>query len=68
LVSHLTILLRASGGVFTALQTGSAVCVAIKQMNIDQQPKKELIINEILIMKDSHHKNIVNYSKFVLMI
>lgn len=35
--------------------------VAIKQMNLEQQPKKELIINEILIMKKSQNRNIVNY-------
>ncbi|KND03890.1 STE/STE20/PAKA protein kinase [Spizellomyces punctatus DAOM BR117] len=51
----------ASGGVFTAYQVGSNSAVAIKQMNLEQQPKKDLIINEILVMKDSRHKNIVNY-------
>lgn len=51
----------ASGGVFTATEVGNNRCVAIKQMNLEQQPKKELIINEILVMKDSKHKNIVNF-------
>ncbi|CAI7638214.1 unnamed protein product [Penicillium pancosmium] len=51
----------ASGGVFTAYETGTNNCVAIKQMNLDLQPKKDLIINEILVMKDSKHKNIVNF-------
>ena len=51
----------ASGGVYTAFEVGSKRCVAIKQMNLEQQPKKELIINEILVMKNSKHKNIVNF-------
>lgn len=51
----------ASGGVYTAFEVGSNKCVAIKQMNLEQQPKKDLIINEILVMKDSKHKNIVNF-------
>ncbi|KAJ5495722.1 Serine/threonine-protein kinase ste20 [Penicillium diatomitis] len=51
----------ASGGVYTAYEIGTNNCVAIKQMNLDLQPKKDLIINEILVMKDSKHKNIVNF-------
>jgi p21-activated kinase 1 len=51
----------ASGGVYTAYEKGTNGCVAIKQMNLDLQPKKDLIINEILVMKDSKHKNIVNF-------
>lgn len=51
----------ASGGVYTANENGTNRCVAIKQMNLEQQPKKDLIINEILVMKDSKHKNIVNF-------
>ena len=51
----------ASGGVYTANDLRTNQCVAIKQMNLEQQPKKDLIINEILVMKDSKHKNIVNF-------
>ncbi|CAO3662864.1 unnamed protein product [Rhizopus stolonifer] len=51
----------ASGGVYIAYTEGSDYPVAIKQMNLEQQPKKELIINEILVMKESRHKNIVNF-------
>ncbi|KAF5674548.1 ste ste20 paka kinase [Fusarium heterosporum] len=51
----------ASGGVFTGHERGTNRLVAIKQMNLEQQPKKDLIINEILVMKDSSHPNIVNF-------
>jgi p21-activated kinase 1 len=51
----------ASGGVYTAYSDQSDFPVAIKQMNLEQQPKKELIINEILVMKESKQKNIVNF-------
>ncbi|KAI9501679.1 kinase-like domain-containing protein, partial [Coemansia spiralis] len=51
----------ASGGVYTAQPVGSPNIVAIKQMNLEKQPKKDLIINEILVMRESKHKNIVNF-------
>jgi len=51
----------ASGGVFSAYELGTNKCVAIKQMNLETQPKKDLIINEIIVMKGSKHKNIVNF-------
>lgn len=51
----------ASGTVFTAQEVATGQQVAIKQMNITQQPKKELIINEIIVMRENKHPNIVNY-------
>ena len=50
----------ASGGVYTAHDKGGFP-VAIKQMNLEKQPKQDLIINEILVMRESLHPNIVNF-------
>uniref|UniRef100_A0A1I7X5W3 non-specific serine/threonine protein kinase n=1 Tax=Heterorhabditis bacteriophora TaxID=37862 RepID=A0A1I7X5W3_HETBA len=52
---------RASGSVYTAMEMSTGAEVAIKQMNLKDQPKKELIINEILVMRENKHANIVNY-------
>ncbi|KAM4699409.1 serine/threonine-protein kinase PAK 1 isoform 1-T2 [Discoglossus pictus] len=51
----------ASGTVYIAVEVATGQKVAIKQMNLQQQPKKELIINEILVMRENKNPNIVNY-------
>ena len=57
----------ASGGVYTAVDDVTKELVAIKQMELEKQPKKELIINEILVMKGSKHGNIVNFIESYLL-
>ncbi|KAK4701695.1 serine/threonine-protein kinase CLA4, partial [Phenoliferia sp. Uapishka_3] len=51
----------ASGSVYVAKVLASGAKVAIKQMDLSHQPRKELIVNEILVMKESQHPNIVNF-------
>ena len=50
-----------SGSVYTIYQVGTNLSVAIKQMDLNKQPKRDLIINEILIMHLSRYLNIANY-------
>lgn len=51
----------ASGSVYVAKINETGEKVAIKQMDLAAQPRKELIVNEILVMKESRHDNIVNF-------
>ncbi|EOQ98992.1 hypothetical protein E3P92_03032 [Wallemia ichthyophaga] len=51
----------ASGSVYVAKILDNGQKVAVKQMDLSAQPRKELIVNEILVMQESHHANIVNF-------
>jgi protein-serine/threonine kinase len=51
----------ASGSVYVANSLATNTKVAVKQMDLANQPRKELIVNEILVMKESQHPNIVNF-------
>ena len=51
----------ASGSVYEGVDKRTGTKVAIKQIDLGQQPRKELIVNEVVIMKDTKHENIVKY-------
>ncbi|KAJ8311133.1 hypothetical protein KUTeg_011319 [Tegillarca granosa] len=51
----------ASGNVCLARPKTSTDVVAIKMMDLTNQPKKELLITEIEVMKTYRHPNIVNF-------
>ncbi|KAJ2856918.1 Protein kinase [Coemansia erecta] len=57
----------ASGNVYMARSIRSGELVAIKQMDLSKQPRKELLVNEILVMKESRHANIVNFIEAFLL-
>ena len=51
---------------FTAVQLWTNLSVAIKQIDLDKQPIKELIINEILVMQALLYANIANCIESIL--
>ena len=51
----------ASGVVYSSTNKATGQPLAIKQMALASQPKKDLIVNEILVMRAHRHPNIVNY-------
>ncbi|XP_066047626.1 serine/threonine-protein kinase PAK 3-like isoform X2 [Chamaea fasciata] len=49
------------GTVYTATNTATGGVVAVKQVSLHKQSQKELIVNELLVLRDNKHPNIVNY-------
>lgn len=53
--------------VYSAVEKKSKRMVAVKKMNLRKQQRRELLFNEVCIMKDYYHENIVEmYSSFVV--
>ncbi|KAJ7620605.1 kinase-like domain-containing protein [Mycena polygramma] len=50
-----------SAVVYVAKMLATDRKVAIKEVDMAKQPRKELMVNEILVLKESHHPNIVNF-------
>lgn len=57
----------ASGVVFIALDLKTDQKVAIKTIDLKSQTSKELILNEIRVLKDFNHKNLVNFLEAYLL-
>lgn len=51
----------ASGTVFAATNRATGQLVAIKDIDMTRQTKLDLLVNEIKIMKNFEHKNLVNF-------
>ncbi|KAF4800152.1 Serine/threonine-protein kinase PAK 1 [Turdus rufiventris] len=49
------------GTVYKAMDPASGDVVALKKMPLHKRCRKELLVNEIQIMKENRHPNIVNY-------
>uniref|UniRef100_H2XVF8 non-specific serine/threonine protein kinase n=1 Tax=Ciona intestinalis TaxID=7719 RepID=H2XVF8_CIOIN len=56
-----------TGVVCIANEKGTGRHVAVKKMNVRKQQRRELLFNEVVIMRDYHHENIVDmYSSFLV--
>ncbi|SAL98985.1 hypothetical protein [Absidia glauca] len=51
----------ASGSVYLSTHMTANAKVAIKQMDLTKQSRLDLIVNEIMVMQESRHSNIVNF-------
>nr|XP_011447624.2 serine/threonine-protein kinase PAK mbt-like isoform X2 [Crassostrea gigas]XP_019928569.2 serine/threonine-protein kinase PAK mbt-like isoform X2 [Crassostrea gigas] len=56
-----------TGIVCIATQTSTGAQVAVKKMDLRKQQRRELLFNEVVIMRDYHHPNIVDmYDSFLV--
>ena len=58
---YLLDLLLSSSEPLEIISMGGKTQIAIKQMDLRNQPRNELIVNEIIVMKEGSHPNIVNF-------
>lgn len=50
-----------TGVVFLARQISTGQKVAVKKMNLRRQQRRELLFNEVILMRDHPHENIVHF-------
>ncbi|KAG5987729.1 hypothetical protein E4U54_004893 [Claviceps lovelessii] len=48
-------------------ERGPDAMVAIKEMDLDRQPNKQLLVDEIMIMRESRHDNIISFLEAFLL-
>lgn len=57
----MNLLFRASGSVYKAKEISTGRIVAIKQIIINKQVNKQVLVNEVMLMKKCSHPSIVQF-------